>query len=486
MAIRSFEEALRQFWQAEMECRAFCQGPQHFDGSRQPSRGLHLYEIIADHYLQVVQCEHGCVRELATRAGRLSPIHNYLPMHYDLLQYSYYKVSKYEKALEAAMSYLLFHPGDTAMLENQDYYRMMLQGVRDPDSISPSQDLIWYMERYELEKELLQSLSEELDFAYLDPINGTTPGQKNNDQDVVERLPGVEAGMHKVPEMPGVRRKRTERKAEQELHQGGQVPYDQVIVHDWRQLNGSGRVLLDNVITAQECRELYRVATSITIAGDGYRGKTSPHTPNERFEGATVYKALMYGVEGRIPLRGARLFHEASERARTIVQAYFLLNSTLYFSYTHLVCRTAIPGQQDNRNDLSHPIHADNCLLDVDAKECWKEPPAYTHRDYSAILYLNGDFDGGEFIFTEPDAKTVTAAVKPRCGRMVGFTSGGENPHGVTAVTRGQRCAVALWFTLNPHFRELGRDLSCAWAEFTKPIWCACARSDIGIGVGEY
>lgn len=26
----------------------------------------------------------------------------------------------------------------------------------------------------------------------------------------------------------------------------------------------------------------------------------------------------------------------------------------------------------------------------------------------SALLYLNGDFEGGEFIFTEMDAKTVT------------------------------------------------------------------------------
>lgn len=41
-----------------------------------------------------------------------------------------------------------------------------------------------------------------------------------------------------------------------------------------------------------------------------------------------------------------------------------------------------LPGQQDHRNDLSHPIHADNCLLDPEANECWKEPPAYTYRDY--------------------------------------------------------------------------------------------------------
>lgn len=41
-----------------------------------------------------------------------------------------------------------------------------------------------------------------------------------------------------------------------------------------------------------------------------------------------------------------------------------------------------LAGQQDRRNDLSHPIHADNCLLDPEANECWKEPPAYTFRDY--------------------------------------------------------------------------------------------------------
>lgn len=28
----------------------------------------------------------------------------------------------------------------------------------------------------------------------------------------------------------------------------------------------------------------------------------------------------------------------------------------------------------------------------------------------SAILYLNGDFDGGDFYFTELDAKTVTVS----------------------------------------------------------------------------
>lgn len=49
---------------------------------------------------------------------------------------------------------------------------------------------------------------------------------------------------------------------------------------------------------------------------------------------------------------------------------------------------------------------------------------------------------------------SLQAEVRPRCGRVVGFGAGKENPHGVRAVTKGQRCAVALWFTLNPAHEE--------------------------------
>jgi len=44
--------------------------------------------------------------------------------------------------------------------------------------------------------------------------------------------------------------------------------------------------------------------------------------------------------------------------------------------------------------------------------------------------------------------------VKPRCGRLVGFSSGSENLHGVRSVQRGRRCALGLWFTLNPLYEE--------------------------------
>lgn len=404
------------------------------------------------HYMQVLVCQHECVRELATRPGRLSPIENFLPLHYDYLQFAYYRVGEYVKALECAKAYLMFHPDDEDVLDNIDYYESMLDDSIDPASIEAREDLTAFINRHKLESELIKSAAEGVGFLYSEPNYWVSYGGRQDENRVPSGVNIEGAEVH------GLSMKKSPPKIGRDLREGGPLLYENItFVYNSEQLNGTQRVLLDNVLSEEQCRELHSVASGIMLVGDGYRGKTSPHTPNEKFEGATVLKALKFGYEGRVPLKSARLFYDISEKARKIVESYFLLNSTLYFSYTHMVCRTALSGQQDRRNDLSHPIHADNCLLDPEANECWKEPPAYTFRDYSALLYMNDDFEGGEFIFTEMDAKTVTASIKPKCGRMISFSSGGENPHGVKAVTKGQRCAVALWFTLDPLYRELER-----------------------------
>ena len=98
-------------------------------------------------------------------------------------------------------------------------------------------------------------------------------------------------------------------------------------------------------------------------------------------------------------------------------------------NYCHCHC----PGLQDGRQDLSHPVHADNCILDEKAGDCLKISPAYTWRDYrylfpsiqckkllfiflmpfnSAILYLNGDIEGGEFFFAH-SPKDISPQVSP-------------------------------------------------------------------------
>ncbi|XP_031431303.1 prolyl 3-hydroxylase 2 isoform X1 [Clupea harengus] len=446
-AITFFEEALTQYFKADLECRALCEGPQRFVEQDHVLYRYSLYELISDHYTQVLHCEHECVRDLATRPGRLSPMENYLPLHYDYLQFAFFKESRFQEALACAQSYLLFHAGDEFMTDNVEYYQEVLG-----HSAAPREDADWYVKRHQQELELLKVGSQNMGVEYTEGNYWSSSGGREDSK----RIPsGTDGWMEYVPISE---KKNGTITVVQELKEGGPLLYDNVkLIQNSEALNGTQRVLLDDVISEDECTELKSLAHAVTMAGDGYRGKMSPHTPNEKFEGATVLKTLQFGYEGRVSLKSARMFYDVSEKARKIIESYFMLNSTLHFSYTHLVCRTAITGQQDHRNDLSHPIHADNCLLDPEANECWKEPPAYTCRDYSALLYLNGDFEGGEFIFTEMDAKTLTAQVKPRCGRMVGFSSGGENPHGVRAVTKGQRCAVALWFTLDPLFRELER-----------------------------
>eukprot|EP00079_Xenopus_tropicalis_P020000 XP_012810408.1 PREDICTED: prolyl 3-hydroxylase 1-like [Xenopus tropicalis] len=117
------------------------------------------------------------------------------------------------------------------------------------------------------------------------------------------------------------------------------------------------------------------------------------------------------GQEGKVPLSSALLCYNVTDKVRRVVESYFRLDSPLYFSYSHLVCRTAVEEKQEGRKDLSHPVHVDNCILNTEANMCIKEHPAYTFRDYSAILYLNGDFEGGNFVFTELDAKTITVSI---------------------------------------------------------------------------
>lgn len=133
---------------------------------------------------------------------------------------------------------------------------------------------------------------------------------------------------------------------------------------------------------------------------------------------------------------------------------FYTVNLKVFFWEVKLFCLILMPlGDQEGRLDLSHPVHVDNCLLEPETNQCWRESPAFIHRDlryteiiiiskettntnkinifflsienlsfygwmtdlktyfsHSAILYLNDNFDGGELFFTNRDAKTVTVS----------------------------------------------------------------------------
>uniref|UniRef100_A0AAQ5WXD0 procollagen-proline 3-dioxygenase n=1 Tax=Amphiprion ocellaris TaxID=80972 RepID=A0AAQ5WXD0_AMPOC len=464
LAAEHFEVAVEEYFTANKECRALCEGAYDYDGYNYMEYSADLFQTVTDHYMQVLNCKQHCSVELASTAGRDKPFEDFLPSHFNYLQFSYYNSEKYEQAIECAKTYLMFHPEDEVMNQNLNYYSAVL-GEDKAGTISARQVVKQYMQQSILEKELLYFGYEAFGITFVDPDTWTPEDvmpkklrdKQKADRETAARITEEIGNLMKEIETLVEEKKKDSTDMAKIIvpQEGGALPFDNIkVTMTSKQLNGSQRVLLDGVITDDECRELQRLANVTAAKGDGYRGRPSPHTPNEMFQGVTFLKAVKLGQEGTVPLKSAGLFFNLSEKVRKVVESYFSLDTPLYFSYSHLVCRSAIEEKQEERDDLSHPVHVDNCLLVSELNECIKEPPAYTHRDYSAILYLNDDFEGGNFIFTELDAKTVTAEVHPQCGRVVGFGAGKENPHGVKAVTKGQRCAVALWFTLDPAHEE--------------------------------
>lgn len=78
---------------------------------------------------------------------------------------------------------------------------------------------------------------------------------------------------------------------------------------------------------------------------------------------------------------------------------------------------------------------------------------------YSALLYLNtqgADYEGGTFQFVDEGKEVEVVDVKPKAGRLLLFTSGTENVHKITPVTKGVRHALTIAFTCDPSKRVNG------------------------------
>ncbi|KAL6440170.1 hypothetical protein ACFW04_003044 [Cataglyphis niger] len=155
-----------------------------------------------------------------------------------------------------------------------------------------------------------------------------------------------------------------------------------------------------------------------------YEENKSPYSPYECFEGVIVDEMASIGI-----------VVEHTEEVHDHVEKY--LDPLLYFTYTHLVCQMVLPNSPMDRMDLSHEIHADNCVI-KDGGFCLREDPAYTGRNYSTILYLNDDFDDISTIYS---IASFFFIVRLRCGRMVALSVGGENLHEVQGVCNNKRCA---------------------------------------------
>lgn len=86
----------------------------------------------------------------------------------------------------------------------------------------------------------------------------------------------------------------------------------------------------------------------------------------------------------------------------------------------------------------------------VDGESMWKTPTGdviwrkSTDRDLSTVIFLNDDFDGGEFVFPE-----YRIRIKPEPGLLVCFPSTHQYIHGVEPVTNGVRYSMVNWMTIS-------------------------------------
>lgn len=116
LAAEHFEVAVSDFFVADKECRALCEGAYDYDGYNYMEYSADLFQTmtgetphlrlfvqkrcvralvtdcdcVSDHYMQVLNCKQHCSVELASTAGRDKPFEDFLPSHFNYLQFSYY------------------------------------------------------------------------------------------------------------------------------------------------------------------------------------------------------------------------------------------------------------------------------------------------------------------------------------------------------------------------------------------------------------
>lgn len=72
-----------------------------------------------------------------------------------------------------------------------------------------------------------------------------------------------------------------------------------------------------------------------------------------------------------------------------------------------------------------------------DQTQLWRKT---VDRDLSMVLYLNNEFEGGDFVF--PD---LHIRIRPESGLLVCFPSNRYYRHGVEPVTKGNRYSMVTW-----------------------------------------
>ena len=147
-----------------------------------------------------------------------------------------------------------------------------------------------------------------------------------------------------------------------------------------------------------------------------------------------------------------RLVKSVVQRIKKAIQAVFgtstaMLVQPTFFARIEGAAAAAVSPNTKNQTDQTKGRAAWAQRTRDQYWEAHVDRETYKHFDYSTLLYLSEagkDFQGGNLVFMDGFRRQI---VHPKVGRLVMFTSGGENIHLVEPVTSGQRYVMTISFT---------------------------------------
>jgi predicted 2-oxoglutarate/Fe(II)-dependent dioxygenase YbiX len=127
-------------------------------------------------------------------------------------------------------------------------------------------------------------------------------------------------------------------------------------------------------------------------------------------------------------MRAGQVMKDFQLEATHRIERFYRLTQPIYADTVQLVLWS---------EGIHMPPHADNANPDG-------SPHGMAWRNFSSIVYLNDDYDGGELYFTALDAY-----IKPKAGMLVAFTAGFHHEHSVLKVLSGERLTMPAFYTFD-------------------------------------
>jgi len=175
----------------------------------------------------------------------------------------------------------------------------------------------------------------------------------------------------------------------------------------------------EDVMSKEECNAVYDFVLNLKKDNTNNNSNKMPWETSDTINPATIKDANIKNII----IKNVKILTE-------IVSKDF--NEQVYPHFTDIVLW---------RKGKKMAMHTDDASNHTDKK--LGEP--FAPRHYSAVVYINDNYTGGQTFISLNENETYYS--NPKAGSVLIFTSDEKCPHGVTEVTDGNRVTLPTWFT---------------------------------------